>query len=260
MFCAVSPKAGSAALRHDGRVSSFPELEWLQLRRDGLSCALIASGADVSEGAVRRATQKFGPFPVPDRRANGRLVTRSADVAARTAQWVALRRAGISATQIAREAGFTYHWVSKATLPYGPFPRTPAPTPADVKAWATARRSGASIAQVAEKFKVPNHRVELATRAHGPFPRGRPRIPAGLLGRTALARRLGIAHPSLRRWSERGLLPAPDFVTARGRELWRVETIESWIADADLHACPDCGALVRKLGSHRTLKHGQTGA
>ena len=57
---------------------SHPALEWLSLRRDGESVALIAHRAGVSVAAVARATDPFGPFPRPSRQL-GRVVVDEAD-------------------------------------------------------------------------------------------------------------------------------------------------------------------------------------
>jgi len=104
-------------------MGKYPELEWLSLRRDGHSAALIAQRAGVTEAVVLRATSPYGPFPRPARQ-RGRVVTSPEDVERRTARWVALRQAGMRVSAIAAHENVAHQLVSRTTLPYGPF-RTP---------------------------------------------------------------------------------------------------------------------------------------
>lgn len=103
-------------------MGEYPELEWLALRRDGQSAALIAQRAGVTEAAVLRVTSPYGPFPRPSRQL-GRVVASSEEVKRRTARWVALRRAGVKVSVIAAHEGVTHQIVSRTTGPFGPFPK-----------------------------------------------------------------------------------------------------------------------------------------
>jgi hypothetical protein len=103
-------------------MGEYPELEWLSLRQDGQSAALIAQRVGVAEAAVLRATNPYGPFPRPSRQL-GRTVASPEDVQRRTARWVALRRAGVKVSVIAAHEGVTHQIVSRTTGPFGPFPQ-----------------------------------------------------------------------------------------------------------------------------------------
>jgi len=86
------------------------------------------------------------------------------------------------------------------------------------------------------------------------------------MGITAVAARIGLKYLSVLRWRSNGRLPHPDFVTAKGRELWLAGTIEAWLETADLETCPDCGARCLSVARHATMAHqarspsGPTGA
>lgn len=103
-------------------MGEYPALEWLSLRRDGESAALIARRAGVSTSAVIKATNPYGPFPRPGRQL-GRVVASEEAVKSRTARWVALREAGMRVSVIAAQEGVAHQLVSRATLPHGPFPK-----------------------------------------------------------------------------------------------------------------------------------------
>lgn len=103
-------------------MGEYPELEWLSLRRDGDSAALIAHRAGVSEAEVLRATRPYGPFPRPARQL-GRIVASEDAVRSRTQRWVRLRQAGVRVAAIAEQEGVPHQLVSRETLPHGPFPK-----------------------------------------------------------------------------------------------------------------------------------------
>ena len=70
---------------------------------------------------VLRATAYAGPFPRPARQL-GRTNTLQAEVAARTEDWVAARRRGVPAQDLADRDGVSHQWVTKCTSHRGPFP------------------------------------------------------------------------------------------------------------------------------------------
>lgn len=103
-------------------MGEYPALVWLSLRHDGESAALVARRAGVSVSAVLKATNPYGPFPRPTRQL-GRVVASEESVKRRTARWVSLRQAGVRVAAIAAHEDVTHQIVSRATLPYGPFPK-----------------------------------------------------------------------------------------------------------------------------------------
>ena len=173
--------------------SQYPALEWLSLRRDGESPALIADRAGVPIAAVKRATDPYGPFPRPARQL-GRVVAPEAIVDARTARWVQLRRDGARVTEIAAREGVSHQIVSRTTLPHGPFPQ-PHPPKETVESWVKDRRKGIPAAAIAAAAGVSADVIRRDTRPHGPFPGGGARIPAGMLGLSGAARLAGIPPP-----------------------------------------------------------------
>ena len=54
----------------------------------------------------------------------------------------------------------------------------------------------------------------------GPFPAPGAKLPEGVLGVKGVARRVGMSEVAVNRWIQRGITPAPDFVTRVGRPLW----------------------------------------
>lgn len=98
--------------------SHYPALEWLSLRHDGESPALIADRAGVPVAAVTRAADPYGLFPRPTRQL-GRVIAPEAMVDARTARWVHLRRNEVRVTEIAAREGAPHQIVSRTTLPTG---------------------------------------------------------------------------------------------------------------------------------------------
>ena len=225
-------------------------LEWLSQRHSGESAALIAAHAGVSEEVVLDATRALGPFPRPTRRSGAPSLPTDTQVDERRQRWVELRRSGHATTAIARAEGTTHQLVSRATCDHGPFP-----APETVEQWVAARRSRRTIAQIAEDFGVPSPTIRRATAAHGPFPLPGARLPDGVMGVASVAARVGLSLPSVLRWRATGRLPGPDFVTARGRELWLPGTIETWLSTAELSTCRVCGARCASLAHHRSAAH-----
>lgn len=230
-------------------------LEWLQRRSGGESAAEVAARAGVSEEAVRRATDDFGPFP-SDR---GRPLRNGRALRARADRWVAMRRRGMSVAAIALADGVSHQTVSRFTIAEGPYPRplSPAtPTPQQVAEWVAARRAGATAAAVAAAAGVPRSRVDYATRRFGPFTPRIVRVPPGVLTHTRIAESLGVSYPTVREWDNRGYLPPPDFTLPDGRRLWLPGTIDRWLPTSGLTVCPDCGARVRRVRMHQ-ISHRQ---
>jgi hypothetical protein len=228
-------------------------LDWLARRHGGESAALIASRAGVSEVAVLNATKAYGPFPRPSHQL-GRTTVSDEHHRQRVQAWIEQRRRGRTATEIAREYGVSHQIVSRSTLGHGPFPSEDT-----VAAWVTARRQRRSLHEIGQEYQVPPRRIGHRTAASGPFPPpvGKPRLPEGLLGIAAIADRVGLATPAVLRWRASGRLPPPDFVTARGRQLWHATTIERWLKDTDLRTCPHCGARTRSVAKHTKARHPQ---
>lgn len=223
----------------------FRGLEWLQRRRDGESVDQIAARAGVTPETVRYATDPYGPFP--GTAAYLRLVE--------TPGWVQMRRDGVSITEIARNAGVSRQLVSAATQPHGPYPSPRRPTPNRVAQWVAARRTGRAVRAIAKEAGVSARTVTAVTKPYGPFRVARRRLPPGMLGVTAVAELLGVTDPTVAAWARRGYLPVPDFVTARGRRVWLVSTIEAWLPGAGLAECQSCGARVRQLAIHHARRH-----
>lgn len=224
-------------------------LEWLTRRHDGESVALIAWRDDVAPDLVRRATDAFGPFPRATRHL-GRTQMLAQVANERTRRWVAARRRGQPVKQIAADEGVTRTLVSRTTSEWGPFPSDDV-----VDEWVEARRSGRTADSIATEYRAPRGLVLAATRASGPYPRHGPGLPDGLIGIKGIARRVRMSDPTVQRWAHTGVLPPPDFVTARGRKVWQEATIEAWMARAKFRQCPDCGALAFNLGQHCVLAH-----
>ena len=228
--------------------SQYPALEWLSLRHDGDSPALIAHRAGVPVTAVIRVTDPYGPFPRPTRQL-GRVIAPEDVVDRRVARWVQLRRDGMRVTAIAEQEGVFHQVVSKSTLPYGPFPR-PHPPHATTERWVAERRAGIPATVIAAVAGVSVDLVGRSTRPHGPFPAGGSRIPAGWVGASGAANLAGVSHPTILRWIDIGFTPPADVVTGTGRRLWRASTITTWLETAPLHECPTCGAKLKRLTAH----------
>lgn len=228
-------------------------LDWLARRRDGESVPLIAWRAGVSTDTVRRATAPYGPFPRPSRHL-GRTHHGEYEVNQRTARWIDSRRRGVTVAEIARREGVRHQYVSRVTVEHGPYP-----APGIVADWVELRERGDSASIIAERYGIASGVVRRATRRFGPFGGQGLRMPDGVVGVTTLARRVGMSHPAVLRWVRTGLTPPPDFVTGRGRLLWLDSTITAWIGRSNLEKCPQCGALCRSLGQHRSRKHPQSG-
>ena len=226
-------------------------LDWLARRHAGESAALIASRAGVSEWTVLKATKPYGPFSRPSQQLGRTTVTdeRHRD---RVEAWIEQRRRGRTPTEIAREHGVSHQIVSRSTLGFGPYPAEDT-----ISAWVEARRQRRTLQQISEEYQVPAGLIGRHTAGHGPFPPpvGTRRLPDGLLGISAIAERVGLTSPPVLRWRAAGRLPDPDFVTARGRELWFEATIEEWLDSADLQTCGECGARCYSVAQHHKAKH-----
>ena len=160
----------------------------------------------------------------------------------RAVSWVEQRRAGQLVTQIAARAGVSHQRVSKLTVPFGPFPSPQSP----VIEWVSARRAGQRLADIAHEYRVPVDRVSRVTAGHGPFPY--PSRRPSELSTYGIARRFGVAEPTVRRWQSRADFPPPrpEAVPAR----WDAAAVAAW-AEEHLTACPVCGARVLNLPRHR---------
>ena len=226
-------------------------LDWLARRHAGESAALIAWRAGVSETTVLKATKTYGPFPRPSRQL-GRTTVSDEHHRQRVQAWIEQRRRGRTASEIARECSVSHQIVSRSTLGHGPFPSEDT-----VAAWVEARHQRRTLHKIGQEYRVPPHRIGHRTAASGPFPPPvrKPRQPEGLLGIAAIADRVGLASPAVLRWRAAGRLPPPDFVTARGRQLWLATTIERWLTDTDLQTCDQCGARTRSVAKHTTARH-----
>jgi predicted DNA-binding transcriptional regulator AlpA len=233
--------------------NQHPTLDWLSRRHAGESAALIAHHAGVSEAAVLSATRPCGPFPRPTQRLGARSLPSEAQVDERVRRWIRLRQNGQTTTAIARAENTSHQLVSRATRDHGPFPSNEV-----VEEWVQARRAGRMVSQIAEAYDVPQATIRRGTAKHRPFPTPGAQLPDGVLGITAVAARIGLKSPSVVRWRSTGRLPEPDFVTAKGRELWLAGTIERWLASSDLARCPDCGARCVSLAHHRAGLHHET--
>lgn len=227
---------------------AHPELEWISLRRDGVSAALIAERFVVSAWTVRRATRDAGPYPRPSQQ-RGRRTASDDAVAARTARWVQARKDGIRVSDLAAREGVPHQLISRETKAHGPFP-DPHP-PADVVAgWVLDRRTGISSTVIARAAGVSVTSVREAVKPFGPFSGAGSRIPPGFVGVSGAAQLIGIGHPSLLRWVESGFLPAADATTSAGRLLWRETTMREWMKTAPLNECPRCGARLKRPRAH----------
>lgn len=230
--------------------SQYPALEWLSLRRDGESPALIANRAGVPVAAVKRATDPYGPFPRPTRQL-GRVITSGSAVSGRTTRWVQLRRDGMRVRDIAVQEGVAHQIVSKATLSHGPFPR-PHPPQEMVELWVKDRRAGIPATIVAAAAGVSVDVIRRGTRPHGPFLSGGNRIPPGLVGVSGAALHVGVSHPTVLRWIAIGFMPPADIITGTGRLLWHKSTLTTWLETAPLRECPTCGANLKRPTAHRS--------
>ena len=228
--------------------SQYPALEWLSLRSDGDSPALIAHRAGVPVTAVTRATDPYGPFPRPTHQL-GRVVAPEDVVDRRVARWVQLRRDGMRVTEIAAHEGVVHQIVSKSTLPFGPYPE-PHPPHDTIQRWVSERRVGIPATVIAAVAGVSVDLVRRTTRPHGPFPAGGSRIPAGWVGASGVANLAGVSHPTILRWIDIGFTPPADVVTGTGRLLWLETTLRSWLETAPLRECPTCGAKLKKPTAH----------
>jgi predicted DNA-binding transcriptional regulator AlpA len=228
--------------------SQYPALEWLSLRRDGESPALIAHRAGVPVSAVTRATDPYGPFPRPVRQL-GRVVAPEDVVDRRVARWVQLRRDGMRVTAIAAQEGVFHQIVSKATLPFGPYPE-PHPPEEVIQRWVTERKTGIPATVIAAVAGVSVDLVRRSTQPYGPFPAGGSRIPSGWVGASGAATLAGVSHPTILRWIDIGFMPPADVVTGTGRLLWCEATITTWLNIAPLRTCPTCGAKLKRPTAH----------
>lgn len=227
-------------------------LEWLARRRDGESIALIAWRDEVPPQLVRRATERFGPFPRATQHL-GRTQMLSEVAGERTRRWIRARQRGQRVMQIAADDGVSHQLVSEATVEHGPFPSEEV-----VREWVEARHAGHPAATIAAEYRTTTHKVRRATRPFGPFRSRGPAVPDGLLGIQRISERLGVSTAAVQGWAREGLLPPPDFVTARGRRIWQERTIEQWLSGQDLERCPACGALALNVRQHSALAHRAT--
>ncbi len=222
-------------------------LEWLARRHAGESAAYIASLEGVSKETVIRATKNFGPFPRPTQQL-GRTTGSSERLAERTQQWIEERRAGKTTTEIACAHGVSRQLVGAATAEFGPFPSME-----QVERWVNARRARRTIRAIADECGVTPALVRRHTRRLGPFPAPSSHLPEGVWGIGGVAARVKMTTPTVLHWRDRGFLPEPDFITARGRSLWLPSTVERWLHEtAELTECADCGAYTRSVGHHRS--------
>ena len=231
--------------------AQHPALDWLARRHAGESAALIAWRAGVSESMVLTSTKAYGPFPRPSQQ-RGRTTVSDEQHRERVRVWVEDRRRGRTTSEIAKGYGVSHQIVSRATVGHGPFPSEDT-----VAAWVAARRQRRTLQGIGNEYQVPPSRIGHHTAGYGPFPSpvGMRRLPEGLLGVAAVAERVGLASPAVLRWRAAGRLPAPDFVTARGRELWLTTTIDRWLQEAGLQTCPQCGARARSVTRHVKARH-----
>jgi len=240
------PVSAAAGLPSPHVAQGHRALDWLARRHDGESIALIAHRAGVTPDTVKVATAKYGPFPRATQHL-GRTIASDATLDARARRWVRQRRAGRTVTDIARDAGVAHQTVSAATIEHGPFP-----SPDVVTAWVEDRRHGRTIAAIAYEWTVRPATVRNATRPHGPFRTPGPRLPDGVVGVKGIANLARVTAPTVSRWVANGVLPAPDFVTARGRPLWLQFTVTRWLASTKtLATCPECGARCLSVIHHR---------
>lgn len=229
---------------------SHPALEWLSLRRDGESVALIAHRAGVSVAAVARATDPFGPFPRPSRQL-GRVIVDEAAVTARTKRWMRMRQDGVGVMDIAASEQVAHQVVSKATVLFGPYPRPRRRLDEGaLEQWVHDRHAGIPVATIAAVAGVSAAKVRRVTQPHGPFPSAGHRLPQGVVGVSGLARLLGVSAPTITRWRTTGFLPQPDIVTKTDRVLWHEATIGAWRQTTPLSVCPTCGRVSKRLSAH----------
>lgn len=226
-------------------------LEWLQRRKEGEPVAAIAARAGVPAEAVRRATDRYGPFPPEPGSIAYARASRRRLVEERAGQWVELRRGGVGVDAIADRFGVTRHVVSEATKRFGPFPFPGRPSAEQVDRWVQARRHGTPVRVIARDEQVAANKVHAATRPFGPFRRRPTLTPDGWLGRAGAADLVGVSYPTLLAWDRAGDLPPPDRVSPNGRRLWRRATIEQWLPASGLHRCGTCGAHVKSPPIHQ---------
>lgn len=205
--------------------SQYPALEWLSLRSDGDSPALIAHRAGVPVTAVTRATDPYGPFPRPTHQL-GRVVAPEDVVDRRVARWVQLRRDGMRVTEIAAHEGVVHQIVSKSNTSPAPYPE-PHPPHDTIQRWVSERRVGIPATVIAVTAGVSVDLVRRTTRSHGRR-RGSRGIPAGWVGASGVANLAGVSHPTILRWIDIGFTPPADVVTGTGRLLWLETTLRSW--------------------------------
>lgn len=202
--------------------TSHRALDWLARRHAGESAAYVAHHAGVSEDTVLRATRDFGPFPRPSRQLDRNQIPDSL-LAGRTRQWIEMRRRGLTTVAIAEAFGVSRQYVGRETRDHGPYP-----APEVVAEWVAARRARRKLGEVADQWGVPVALVRRETAPYGPFRPPGPRLPPGVLGLTGVAAACNIPVTRARRWSIEGVLPEPDFVTAKGRKLWLAGRISAW--------------------------------
>lgn len=136
-------------------------LEWLTRRKDGESPALIAWRDGVSEHAVKRATDPWGPFPRATRQL-GRTELLEELSSERVRRWVLARQRGEPVSAIAQREKVARQIISRRTLPWGPFPAHEV-----VREWVRARRSGRSVESVAVEYGAPRALVRKETAPWG---------------------------------------------------------------------------------------------
>ncbi|MGL5823555.1 MAG: hypothetical protein ACRCYU_01640, partial [Nocardioides sp.] len=173
--------------------------------------------------------------------------------------WLAQRRDGESAADIAAAEGVSHQLVSLQTRDAGPLLRV-RQVRLEAEEWARRRHGGESLRVIAMDVGATRGQVAVAMKPYGPFPTVVPGLPAGLVGITGTARLAGVSQPTVERWRGIGLLPGPDFVTATGRELWFQTTITTWLEQAAiLSTCPVCGARCLSVAQHRSHAHRDRG-
>lgn len=230
------------------RVSeSHRPLEWLSRRRAGESAVLIAQRAGVDAETVRHATNPYGPFPRATQHL-GRTQLSDDVLSARERRWVAARRRGMTVKEISEAEGVQHRIISRATVEHGPFPAHEV-----VEDWAEARRSGQTLTEVAQAAGVREGVVRVATRPYGPFRANQgAKTPDGLETLETIAKRCKVAPVTVLQWRKAQRLPAPDFVTARGRLVWLSATIDRWLESpgGPHQTCSICGARCWSVSRH----------
>lgn len=216
---------------------------WAQARRAGHSVEEIAADASVASSTVSRATydttrQEADPFPL-EQSLDARQRRRAA-ADARTAGWIAERRRGVPAAEIAARDGVTVAWVRARTRPAGPFPAAPTAAqlarknsrgrgidPEVVKEWVRRRQAGETVGAIAATADVRPATVSAATSPHGPFLSRTTTLP-GLVGLRGIARIAGVSRPAVTHWLRTGRLPAPAQETPR--RVWHEADARAWVA------------------------------